>query len=53
MARIGPEMVAMRGKMEAIRRGGQRPAEQMLETHNWVRSDQSSGKARLLKVLLK
>lgn len=53
MARIWPQMMAMCGKVQSIGRSGQRSAEEMLETHNWVRSDHNSGKARLLKVLLK
>jgi hypothetical protein len=46
-------MVTVCRKMEAIRRCGQCAAEKMLVTHNWVRNDHSSGKARLPIVLLK
>ena len=53
MARVGPEMVAMRGKMQTIRIGRERFGEQKFPAHNWVRSDHSSGKARLPTVLCK
>ena len=51
IAGIGPQVVAVRSEMEPVRRGTQRARKQMLVAHSAVRSDHSSGKARLPKVV--
>ena len=48
---IGPEMMAVGSEMQPLRIGRQRAGKQMFPAHSWVRSDQSSGKARLPTVL--
>jgi len=51
MAGIGPEMMAVRGEMQAVGIGRQGSGKQMFPAHSWVRSDHNSGKARLPTVL--
>ena len=47
---VGPQMVTVGGEVQPFRRCAERAREEPLEAHNSVRSDQSSGKARLDKV---
>ena len=48
---IGPQMMRMRGEVQPLGRRRQRALEQVLVArHSWVRSVQSSGKARLASV---
>ncbi|WP_246450399.1 hypothetical protein [Sphingomonas rhizophila] len=49
-AGVGPQMVTVGGEVQPFRRCAERAREEPLEAHNSVRSDQSSGKARLDKV---
>ena len=45
-AGVGPQMMAVRGKVQPPRRGAEAAREQPLGAHNSVRSDHSTGKAR-------
>ena len=49
-AGVGPEMMAVRGKVQPTRSRGEASGKQALEAHSWVRSAQSSGKARFVRV---
>ena len=51
MAGVRPKVMAVGRKMETLRLSLQRSGKQMFPAHSWVRSDQSSGKARLPIVL--
>ena len=49
-AGVGPQMMAVRGEVQALRICGQTPAEQPLETQRSVLSAHSSGNTRLSRV---
>ena len=47
---VGPQMMAVRGEMKPVGRGGEALRKERLEAQSSVLSDQSSGKARLVRV---
>ena len=49
-AGVGPQMMAVRGDVQAVWRGGKTARKQMLVTHRSVLRDHSSGNARLVRV---